>query len=220
MSGIFETMRAIDGRVPLLGRHLTRLGASAAALGLTCPGEDAIVEQIVAALDTSAALRVRLDLDGGGIISVQTSPAPAPRSVRLALVPSFDPGDAPRHKTRDRADYAAAARAARTAGADHPLLVSSEGLVGETDHANIFAVIDGNLITPPTGGILPGVARSVLIDDFGAIERPLTAGELASASEVFLTNALRGVIPIACLGQATMVHGPIACAAHARVVER
>jgi branched-subunit amino acid aminotransferase/4-amino-4-deoxychorismate lyase len=208
-TGIFETMRAVNGRVPLLDRHLARLRASAAALGLDCPADGTIVDQIAAALAGSGIVRVRLDLTTDATVRVEASPMPENRPVRLALVPGFDPSAPTRHKTRDRTDYAAAVHLAQAAGADHPLLISPEGWVGETDHANIFAVIRGCLVTPPVGGILAGVARGLVVARLGATVAPLRASDLVHASELFLTNALRGVIAVRSVDENAVSDGHI-----------
>ncbi len=72
----------------------------------------------------------------------------------------------------------------------------------EMDRGNVFAVIDGILRTPPADGrILPGVARaltsSMSFDGaFDVQTGPIEHRALLSASEIFVTNAVRGVIPV------------------------
>ena len=65
--------------------------------------------------------------------------------------------------------------------------------------ANVFAVIDGVLVTPPvTAGALPGVRRALLLEQGYAIEREITEAELKRAGEIILTNSLglRSVISL------------------------
>ena len=82
-----------------------------------------------------------------------------------------------------------------------PLLVGDDGAVLEAARANVFAVFDGGLATPPVDGrILPGTARAATLElaaELGieAAERPLTLDELHAAGEVFLTSSVRGVRP-------------------------
>ena len=82
------------------------------------------------------------------------------------------------------------------------LLTDETGELLETDRANVFAVIDGVLLTPPADGrLLPGTTRAAVLRAAHAIgvrtgQKPLTLDELAEASEVFVTNAVVGVLPV------------------------
>ena len=83
------------------------------------------------------------------------------------------------------------------------LITDETGEILETDRANVFAVIDGVLLTPPADGrLLPGTTRAAVMRaarDRGIRvgQKPLTLDELASATEVFVTNAVVGVLPVA-----------------------
>ena len=99
----------------------------------------------------------------------------------------------------------AAGRAGRPRGAaaDEQVLITDEtGEILETDKANVFAVIDGVLLTPPADGrLLPGTTRAAVMraargHGIRVGQKPLTLDELASASEVFVTNAVVGVLPV------------------------
>ncbi len=53
-------------------------------------------------------------------------------------------------------------------------------------------------MTPPLAcGVLPGVMRSVLLEDraFNAVEAVMTRDDLLSAQAIVVCNALRGVVP-------------------------
>ena len=79
----------------------------------------------------------------------------------------------------------------------------------------MFAVIDGVLLTPPADGrILPGTTRAAVLRaarDRGILtgEKPLTLGELAEATEVFVSNAVAGVLPVTAFGNRTWRPGPV-----------
>jgi anthranilate synthase/aminodeoxychorismate synthase-like glutamine amidotransferase len=72
----------------------------------------------------------------------------------------------------------------------------------ETDRANVFAVIDGVLLTPPADGrLLPGTTRAAVLRAARSLgiragQKPLTLDELTEATEVFVTNAVAGLIPV------------------------
>jgi branched-subunit amino acid aminotransferase/4-amino-4-deoxychorismate lyase len=128
--------------------------------------------------------------DNGGQSSTQ---AVSLRSLRLA-------GGLGAHKWVDRSllDRAQDELAAN----ELPLIVDGDGSVLEASRANVFAVRDGVLLTPPLDGrILPGVTRMRAIElaaELGieAREAGLSLDDLVVADEVFLTGSVRGVEPV------------------------
>jgi len=95
--------------------------------------------------------------------------------------------------------YALAALYARECRLDDCLVRNSHGRLADSTIANLFYCKEGQLYTPPLSeGCVAGVMRrfllSVLPDaGFPVHERPVTAGELLDADEVFLSNAIRGI---------------------------
>jgi branched-chain amino acid aminotransferase len=79
--------------------------------------------------------------------------------------------------------------------------------------ANLFAVVDGGLITPPVScGALPGITRSVVFElaaAFGVacVERAFGLDELLGASEVFVTNSTRGPVAVSRVGDRAIGSG-------------
>ena len=98
------------------------------------------------------------------------------------------------------------------------LIEDADGDVLETDRANVFAVIDGVLHTPPTDGrLLPGVTRDAVLRaarlaGLGVSVTPVSTARLEAASEVFVTNAVHGVRPVLSLAgtAVTWPAGPVA----------
>jgi len=92
-------------------------------------------------------------------------------------------------------------QAAAEAGALDVLFVR-DGVITETSHANVLAVIDGAIRTHPTNNlILAGITRAVVLEiarDLGmrVDETPFTPGELPRASEIFLAGTTTDVMPI------------------------
>ncbi len=100
------------------------------------------------------------------------------------------------HKTTWRARYDRAIAVAVRRGAFDTLFYNQAGLVTEGGRSNIFLKLDGTWVTPPlSAGVLPGVMRSVLLDDpaWGAREAPVTLADLDRAEAIRVSNALRGV---------------------------
>lgn len=188
--GVFETMLIDDGRVRLLDRHLGRLAAS----DVPRPGIQE-VRELVARLTTAASepVVVRIDVAGGRVLARPRNPR-GPTPVSGLLVDAYDPGDRTRERKRTERAWA---DAAETAAGGEALLVSPQGLVGETTRANVFAILGDTVVTPAVAGILPGVTRSWAIEWLGAVERALTLEELREADGAFLTTAGRGVVALA-----------------------
>ncbi|MFJ4467377.1 aminotransferase class IV [Streptomyces sp. NPDC089424] len=91
---------------------------------------------------------------------------------------------------------------ARAAGYDDAILLDRSGNVAEATTANVFAVRDGVLVTPPaTGDLLPGITRDTVITlcrEAGTtvLEHPLTPVDLYTADEVFLTSTGKEVASV------------------------
>jgi branched-chain amino acid aminotransferase len=123
----------------------------------------------------------------------------------------FAPGWLGRHKTTSRLAYDLAREEARAAGADEALLISPAGEALEGAASNLFAVLaKGGLVTPPlSADVLPGITRALVIglcSELGIAvhESPLPIAALASAREVFVTNSVQEVLPLAVVAGRTV----------------
>jgi len=77
--------------------------------------------------------------------------------------------------------------------------------------ANVFAVIDGELATPAVERCgVAGVARAFILGHERVVVRDMLASELDRASEIFLSNAVRGIVPVTRLDQNRYDIGPVA----------
>jgi len=105
-------------------------------------------------------------------------------------------------------------------GFDEVVLLNERGEVSECTAANIFAVKNGRVVTPPmSSGCLEGVTRGVLMEiapDAGTsvTEQTLHLEDLYAADEVFITSTNRNLIgvreiagkPITSAGKGEMTH--------------
>jgi branched-chain amino acid aminotransferase len=224
--GLYETLRTRGGRPVFLADHLARLRRSAAYLRLRLPKSDREVSRIVRDLLRANRLpeaRLRITVTAGPAEHLESAD-PSPAVLLVTAVPlkpyapalyrkgaavvtararanEFDPST--RHKTTSRARHALARRLARAAGAAEALFLNTQGRVAEGAGSNVFAVRGGRVITPPPAeGLLPGITRQALMRmeaDAGrpVEERPMEPAELLAADEVFLTNAIMDVLPVA-----------------------
>lgn len=203
---LFETMRASQGGVVLLDRHLARLATSARYFGFRC--DAATIRHVVTTAceklppDVPHRLRLALHFDGG--IQSTTAPLlPSPASghtVKLGVVhtPCIASPLFLRHKTSQRGHYDAAWSTAEAIGAFDAVFFNAAGELTEGARSNIFVKLSGRWHTPPVAsGLLPGVMRAVILDDpaWAASERRLTRNDLEAAEEVVACNALRGILP-------------------------
>lgn len=205
--GIFETLLVQDGRAIDADMHLARLDASVRSVyGTTIlAGLEGAVERRAHGLRSSGRHRMRItavpQVEGRTDVMIETRPltgdAPA-----WTLTPRTIPEGLGSHKWVDR-------RPIDWDGApDRDLLLSAEdGAILETARASIFVVRDEGVYTPALDGRnLPGTARARAIEILLAagipvFQRRVTTEDLATATEVFVTNSLRGVVPVvACEG--------------------
>ncbi|GAA1889030.1 branched-chain amino acid transaminase [Streptantibioticus ferralitis] len=103
--------------------------------------------------------------------------------------------------------------AAIRAGYDDALMLTPTGHVAEASAANIFAIRDGVLVTPPVSdNILPGITRQSIItlardQGLAVEERSLTRGELYVADEAFLTGTATELVPVASVDDRAVTAG-------------
>ncbi len=124
---------------------------------------------------------------------------------RVALVPRATPagrGHDPSVKSGNYVANMLGVAAAQRAGAPDCVFVAGDGSVTEASTANLYLVRGGSVYTPPLdAGILAGVTRRHLLEAARAggmevLETRLTADDVRSADEVFLSATLRDVAPV------------------------
>jgi branched-chain amino acid aminotransferase len=240
--GVFEVFRTHGGVAIDLDAHLARLFASATALGIHTEGHERAAAAVKLTLANAGegdhrirviltrgagALLVPLGSLGPGRTIVIVEPLPAqPSELSVAVVDLPLPrrhGAA--HKTLAYLDHVLARDLASAVGADEAVRLGPDGDVVECATANVFAVIGGVVVTPPTDlGILPGVTRARVLAACAALgipveERRLALDELHAANEIFVTSAVRGVVPVTKLDAAARPAGPVTARVIAEYVQ-
>jgi branched-chain amino acid aminotransferase len=225
--GVFEGIRIYGRRVFRLEDHLRRFAASARSIALELAGGIEAVREIV--LETARAFGadeayVRLIATRGeGGLDIDATRCPTPRLIcivdRIAIYPEEKrlagvdlltsslrrpPADVldPRVKSLNYLNNVMATLEAKQRGADEALMLNAAGSIAETAVTNIFAVRDGDLLTPPaTDGALEGITRATVLEiaaSLGIPTRVQSIGrfDLFAADEAFLTGSGAALVPV------------------------
>ncbi|MBI3835110.1 MAG: aminotransferase class IV [Planctomycetes bacterium] len=223
-AGLFETMRAQNGRVFRLEAHIERLRNSAKTILQPLERESlpsaAICEELLTRNMLDAA-RVRLTvtagsmLEGGeGGLSPTVCLTAAPLSeypaeldetgVQVAVCEyKVSPNDpiAP-HKTTSYLPRLLGLREARRARCVEALWFTTRHTLAEGCISNVFVVRGGTLATPPLDTpVLPGITRGIVLDlarkeGIESEETDLGIHDVLNADEVFITNSIMQVLPV------------------------
>jgi branched-chain amino acid aminotransferase len=225
--GVFEVLRTARGRPVLLDRHLARLAAGARAIALVPPPPGDIADAVartLAGVPGEARIKI-LVTRGDAPLATPLAAAGRPRLIVIAeplvlppaevyargislvtvarRMPAVDALD-PRIKALAYLDRVLALDEARGRGGDDAVRLAADGRVAECATANLFYVAAGTVVTPPAVAALAGITRGAVIEDAVAAglavrEHAPTPDELAAADEIFVTSAVRGVMPVAAL---------------------
>ncbi|MEU3654964.1 aminodeoxychorismate lyase [Streptomyces sp. NPDC032161] len=209
--GVFETVRAVDGRPFALTRHLDRLARSARGLGLAEPDLDEVRRACAAVLGANPMPlgRLRITYTGGvsplgsdrgdagpGLFVALGEATRRPDSTAVITVPwtRNERGALVGLKTTSYAENVVALARAHEHGASEALFANTAGRLCEGTGSNVFVVLDGQLHTPPVAsGCLAGITRALAVEWTGAQETDLPFDVLERAEEIFLTSTLRDV---------------------------
>lgn len=214
--GVYESIRTYDGVPFALAEHLERLADGASVLAIGAPmdrlGEEVgrAAQTVVGAAAQEARIRIVLTTSGTRIVSADPLPdrrADAESGIAVVTLPWPRPTEGPviGVKATSTAATRVALAWARERGASTGVWLTPAGNVAEALTANVFAILDGALVTPPlTAGILAGVTRTHLLawareDGLDVVERDFTLPDLLGAEEAFVSATSEPVVPIATL---------------------
>lgn len=214
--GVFETMQVKNGKAFALSRHLRRLENSANLLGINFLDADylktVVAEVIKANADLQAAGRLRITLTSGdGPLGSDRNSEKPTLVVAMSHLPKWSKSakvasvKMPRNhlspltgaKTTSYAENVLALATAKKLGADEAILPNVAQNICEGTGSNFFAVVDGQVVTPPlTSGCLGGITRELVCEWFDCEERDLPFSSLGEIEAAFLTSTTRDVQPI------------------------
>jgi para-aminobenzoate synthetase/4-amino-4-deoxychorismate lyase len=198
---LIETLLWQDGAYTFLAEHLARMKASAHYFDLTFH-EDQVasaLHQAARSFGCSDRQRVRLLLSADGTPTVTTTSLGIASEDGVPVLLAEQRTNAAdvflRHKTTQRRLYEEAFAEAQQQHCADALFCNQQEHVTEGAIHNLFAVRNGEWITPPlTDGVLPGLYRAHLLQHQPrAVERSLTLEDLQTAEALYLCNSVRGL---------------------------
>lgn len=216
---VFDFLRTYNGKPFLLQKHCERLLNSAKIIGLAVPwGVPRIsgwITQTIEANDKNSEKFVKITLSAAQANGLK--PAPCDPTITIIVDPAPDyPASMyekgigmitvefrrhlPLAKSNNYIEGVKSTVEAGKSGAYAPLYYSD--VVHESCVSNIFAVIDGVLVTPKTH-ILPGITRNILLGilklDIPVREQDFTLDYFKRATEAFSTDSGKEVVPVTSL---------------------
>lgn len=242
--GLFESLALRAGELRFRDRHLARLTEGLARLGF---GVDAA--RVATTLDTAIAGLdhgvVRLVVTRGSGPRGYAPPRPPQPVVIATAYPgataSLPAGPLRLHlcrtpvvehpllgglKTLGRVAHVLARAEWHDAAIGEGLMPDAAGHYVCGTASNLFVVVQGQVVTPSvaTAGVR-GIMRGVVLEAAAGLglpwrEGPVDAGLLASAGEVFMTNAVAGLVPVVAVAGRTLTPGPVTRRLAAALVDR
>ncbi len=224
--GVFEGIRAYNGKVFRLEAHLERLYDSAKTLDLAVPiSREEMTEVIKETLrknNLKDAYIRPIVTRGKGDLGLDPRKCPKPTVIVIAVSWGAMYGDLyekglsavtvsvrrtpaesmpPNVKSLNYLNNILAKIEANYKGGDEAIFFDTNGYVSEGSGDNIFVVKNGEIVTPPTLNNLRGITRLVALEiarSLGITVREQNLGyyDLYSADEVFVTGTAAEVAPI------------------------
>lgn len=215
---VCDIIRTIRGRTYCLDAHIDRLLSSVEKIGLTPAWTKqeikGIVLQVLERNSHMNEANIRILVTGGSSPDF-FSPADNPRLIVLAtdipalpahwytegikVITFFQQRVLPDAKATNYIPAVLALKEAKAQGAVEALYMTRDNMVLEGTTSNLFALVDGTLVTPENG-VLKGITRKTVLalgeKLFPVSEQDLSLDTLLSASELFITGTNKGIVPV------------------------
>lgn len=230
--GLFETLLITEVGPLFVDLHWQRMNKGAAFLGLNIPDKSQWVKLVRKFIDdnpSSSPYALRVTLSGGSPLASLPSQilfhkralpyttAQYTLGIRLHLLPSPRNERSPLSsvKSTNYLENILAKEEALKNGAEEGLWLNTQGHISEGTMSNLFFIKDEILFTPSlTSGCLPGTRRLLILDLAQSLQIPTYEGlypfsNLLTADEIFMTNALMGIMPVRQIDAASFSIAPL-----------
>lgn len=199
--GVFETILWLNKPV-FLKEHIERLKEGMKVIGLTPLVEE---EELLSFLDNlkveNKALKIMVTPLN---IVIKTSPIPYKkedyekgRKLKKSKVLRNSTSALTYIKSSCYIENILEKKKAVNEGFDDVFFLNEKGYLTETSCANIFMIKNNRILTPKIeNGILRGIIREWVINNFSVEEREILYEDLKEAEEVFVTNSLMGIMRV------------------------
>lgn len=218
-SGIFETIKTIEGKPISLNRHMRRAIDSARELGISMPGEEDLRSELISVLgkSTHPVGRLRLCFWKESFSITHDEYVELSEPARVNFLSETVHGS--QHKVFPYDDRFRILEAARDEGFDDSILFNRRNEVTETAISNLLFRIQDQWVTPPiTSGLLPGVVRAIAIEQCDVKVRPIHISEIADIESAFLVSSLRLAQPISHIGEMKLKIGEASLELKAQII--
>jgi 4-amino-4-deoxychorismate lyase len=231
--GLFETLVVHNSSPRWWQAHMDRLGAGCERLGLAMPPQVVLLREVqtVSAGLANAVVKIVLTREGQGrgytppednsctrIVSSHLYPEGIAQlaregirtqicELRLAIQPALGG-----MKHLNRLEQVLASAEIRDSGAVEGILLDREDHVISAIAANVFFVMENRLLTPRLDRCgVRGVVRSRILKEFGhrCEQRRILVDMLQEADEVFISNSVRGIVPLTAINDLEYKIGPV-----------
>lgn len=227
--GVFETLLAVKGRCTFLEAHWRRLAKSLALLNIPLPfdyeelkaiSHELLEKNDLLSKDAALRLTVTRGLAARGLLPSQdacpnyfitashyVAQSINPFKLIISSLRRNEYSPSTQIKSINYLDNVLARIEANKHKANDALLLNTKGFITESTVANIFMVLNGEVLTPPLeDGLIPGITRAVVLDICSREQIPVREISIApeilcEVSELFLTNSLMGIQPVTVLGE-------------------
>jgi len=223
--GVFEGIRAYNGRVFKLERHIERLFDSAKAIRLEIPHTLAEVCDIVVetcrrnqisdgyirlvvtrgpgdlGIDPRKCPRAELIVIARPTLTMYGAAAAGIRVITSTFRRNAPDATSPSIKSLNYLNNILARLEANDRGADEALMLDAQGYVAEATVDNFFIVTEHALLTPPTATNLKGITRETVLAlaarlSIRAEEKPFTLFDVWTSREAFICGTGAEVVPV------------------------
>lgn len=224
--GVFEGIRAYNGRVFKLQEHIDRLYDSAKAIALEIPlskeeMSEAILETLRKNNLTDAYIRPIVSR-GVGDLGLDPRKCPKPsiyivsqewdamygdlyevglKAITVGIRRNAPDALSPNIKSLNYLNNILAKIEANEKGGDEAIFLDQNGFISEGSGDNIFVIKNGKVYTPPTINNLKGITRATAIElleerGYEVIVGNLGLFDMYTADEIFVTGTAAEAAPI------------------------